>query len=177
VAEVEDGWARLSRAVSARRGELKLSQAQIAGRGGPSHETLRAIEKAERTRYQAKTWGQLDFALGWRPGTAWSIVDGSAGDDPRAWVIPEEIPWGDTSLTEITGPPRKRAGYRRRVLVDGRVQESPLYPLEWVDVGTLPEMFMPLLAAREAAQAISDSQIETVREYIDIVIGEVADRV
>jgi hypothetical protein len=75
-------------AVRARRETLGLRQKDIAPRRGPSYETVRLIEGGEPGSYQPRTLAGLDRSLEWKIGTSQGILDGTAGDDPNAWVDP-----------------------------------------------------------------------------------------
>lgn len=79
-------WQRLAKAVQTRRQELGVTVDQLAAQGGPSHQTLRNIERGVRSDYRRLTLTQLEQALGWKPGTAHAILGGTAGDDPEGWV-------------------------------------------------------------------------------------------
>lgn len=79
------GWSRLAAEVKTRRDWLQLSHHGVARRGGPSHETTRTIENQARTGFRSSTLTRLDRGLGWKQGTAASIVEGTAGDDREAW--------------------------------------------------------------------------------------------
>lgn len=78
-------WARLAREVTARRKWLQMSQSGLARRGGPSHETVRLIERQGRESFRDLTLSQLDRALQWKPGIANEIVYGNPPADPRKW--------------------------------------------------------------------------------------------
>jgi transcriptional regulator with XRE-family HTH domain len=67
---------RLGAYVEARRKELGLSQADLAGRGGPSDTTISKIELGRATRILPKTARELDLALRWAAGSSEAIMTG-----------------------------------------------------------------------------------------------------
>ncbi len=70
-------WATLGTAVRERRYELGLSQADVTARGGPSVETLRAVEKNRAGRLTDKLRRALERAIEWETGSIDDILDGS----------------------------------------------------------------------------------------------------
>ncbi|MFV8232390.1 hypothetical protein [Mycolicibacterium fortuitum] len=70
---------RLGRLVRARRKSLKLTQAGIQARGGPSTATQRLIEGGKHTDFRGGTGSALESALQWATG---SIDDTLAGGSP-----------------------------------------------------------------------------------------------
>lgn len=70
-------WATLGTAVRERRYELGLSQADVTARGGPSVETLRAVEKNRAGRLTDKLRRALERAIDWETGSIDDILDGS----------------------------------------------------------------------------------------------------
>lgn len=67
---------RLAAEVCARRADLRLSQADVVARGGPSELTLRKIEKAQSVGgYRSATLNALDRALEWPLGTSRAILN------------------------------------------------------------------------------------------------------
>jgi transcriptional regulator with XRE-family HTH domain len=82
--ENELDWERLGAAVQARRTRLRLRQEDIAAAGGPSHATLRRLERG--APLQGRTLERLEQVLNWKVGVIQAILDGTAGDDPDAWV-------------------------------------------------------------------------------------------
>ena len=70
-------WATLGTAVRERRYELGLSQADVTARGGPSVETLRAVEKNRAGRLTDKLRRALERAIDWESGSIDDILDGS----------------------------------------------------------------------------------------------------
>lgn len=84
--ENPENWRRLGAAVQGRRNRLGLTQEEITERGGPSHSTLRRLERGDPGPYQGRTLVSLEQALDWRSGTVQAILEGTAGVDPTAWV-------------------------------------------------------------------------------------------
>lgn len=77
-APTDDDWRRLGKAVEDRRFECGYSQEQLVKRGGPSHQTVRNIERGKPTSYRPVTFRKLDRALDWADGTALKILQGTA---------------------------------------------------------------------------------------------------
>lgn len=81
--------ADLAAAVTARRAELGLAQTDLADAGGPSHTTVRRIERG--LGCQARALGEIDRALSWSSGTAAGLLAAEAAslstEDARALAI------------------------------------------------------------------------------------------
>lgn len=82
-------WGRLGRAVRDRRNRLDLTQEDVTEQGGPSHQTLRNIERGDPGPYQSRTIATLERVLGWRAGIAERIVAGTAPADGDEWLATE----------------------------------------------------------------------------------------
>ncbi|GAA5060175.1 helix-turn-helix domain-containing protein [Nocardia callitridis] len=67
----------LGAAVRERRRELKLTQAEISGKGGPSAKAVSEIERSRTPLPQPETLDKLDVALDWTPGTADALLRGA----------------------------------------------------------------------------------------------------
>jgi DNA-binding transcriptional regulator YiaG len=74
----------LADAVIARRGQLRISQRELARLAGITLDSVQAIEKATRTQIRAGTKAALDDGLKWQPGTADHLF--------RAGRMPEKKP-------------------------------------------------------------------------------------
>lgn len=85
------GIDRLAAAVRQRREHLRLSQADLIGRAGPSEQTVRKIEQGRDGPFRGKTLSALDHALRWKTGTSAAILNGSADPDPEQWVAQTEV--------------------------------------------------------------------------------------
>jgi transcriptional regulator with XRE-family HTH domain len=71
-------WTALAAALTARRRELRLSQAELAARGGPSEITVSNLERGRVTSWvREKTKRQLEDALNWPDGLIDRILYGS----------------------------------------------------------------------------------------------------
>ncbi|MBL8926338.1 MAG: helix-turn-helix transcriptional regulator [Pseudonocardia sp.] len=81
-----DDWKRLGKAIEDRRFERGLSQEQLVKRGGPSHQTVRNIERGLVADYRPTTFRKLDRALDWLDGTSEKILRGTATEDDIAGV-------------------------------------------------------------------------------------------
>lgn len=73
-------WEKLGDEVRKRRKSLGLTQAEVTTRGGPSVETLRAVENNQTGRLSRQSRRALERAIEWEPG---SIDDVLAGATPR----------------------------------------------------------------------------------------------
>jgi transcriptional regulator with XRE-family HTH domain len=71
----EAGRRAAGRAALARRGELGLTQAEVAERAGVDVQTYRTLETGERWPI-AKNLAPIGMALGFRPGELTAIADG-----------------------------------------------------------------------------------------------------
>jgi transcriptional regulator with XRE-family HTH domain len=78
-------WVGLGEAVRARRAQLKMTQQDVAQRGGPSDVTLSQIEQGVPRSYQQRTVITLERALRLKPGAVEAIL---AGEDLEAWIDP-----------------------------------------------------------------------------------------
>lgn len=63
-------------------------------RGGPSHQTVRNIERGLATTYRPATFVKLDRALAWRDGTVEKILAGTATDEDLGGVFLRATPGG-----------------------------------------------------------------------------------
>ncbi len=71
-------WEALGDAVRQRRKELGLTQADEAARGGPSVETVRAIENNRAGRLGRQSRRALERAIEWDVGTIDAVLEGAA---------------------------------------------------------------------------------------------------
>jgi len=71
-------WKALAACVKARRNWLGMSQPDVFKAGGPGEQTMLRIENFRRSRYDAATLARLEKALGWKPGTVATILNGTA---------------------------------------------------------------------------------------------------
>lgn len=76
--------ARLGAAVAARRAELRLSQEEVAKRGGPSTTTLSKIELGMTDNVSRQTLEKLDRGLDREPGWAQRVLSGIDPSDEAA---------------------------------------------------------------------------------------------
>ncbi|WP_254661224.1 helix-turn-helix domain-containing protein [Gordonia sp. UCD-TK1] len=88
---------RFGRLVEARRRELGMSQSAVREAGGPSSLTVRRLEHGEITQPDFVTFGKLDQALQWVPGSAGRAFQGGeptpiAGDDVGSSASAREEP-------------------------------------------------------------------------------------
>ncbi|WP_011161097.1 helix-turn-helix domain-containing protein [Gordonia westfalica] len=67
---------RFGRLVEARRRELGMSQSAVREAGGPSSLTVRRLEHGEIAQPDFVTFGKLDQALQWMPGSAGRAFEG-----------------------------------------------------------------------------------------------------
>lgn len=69
-------WEKLGQQVRDRRAELGLTQAEVAQRGGPSVETLRALENNRAGRLSPRVRRALERMLQWEIGSIDAVLDG-----------------------------------------------------------------------------------------------------
>lgn len=119
-----DDWRRLGKAVEARRFDLGCSQEQLVERSGPSHQTVRSIERGESASYRPLTFRKLDRSLDWPDGTSMKILQGAVSPDDLKTVTAQD--GDDLADEELTADDRQRlaeaVSIRRAQL--GRTQES-----------------------------------------------------
>jgi hypothetical protein len=70
------GITRLHHFVTERRNTLNLSRTQMFARGGPSPSTMNKALSRDRALTRS-TLERIDRALGWAPGSAAAVMDGS----------------------------------------------------------------------------------------------------
>ncbi|WP_040786949.1 helix-turn-helix domain-containing protein [Nocardia pneumoniae] len=71
----------LATRVRARRREMKWTQADVAGNGGPPAKVVSEIERSRNRRPSAEVLDKLDAGLSWPPGTSAAILrDGVASE-------------------------------------------------------------------------------------------------
>ena len=71
-------WAKLGEQVRNRRAELGLTQSAVSERGGPSVETLRAVENNRAGRLSPRVRRALERVLQWESGSIDAVLDGGA---------------------------------------------------------------------------------------------------
>jgi transcriptional regulator with XRE-family HTH domain len=83
---------RLAVALRDRRGELRLSQPELAAKAQVSLSTINLMERSRRDGYRLVTKRQVEGALGWTPGSIDSLLAGGdatlAGPEPHADTPP-----------------------------------------------------------------------------------------
>lgn len=89
-----EAWRRLGRAVAGRRTELRLTQSDVAARGGPSLATMQAIEASRQDSYRDRTLADLEAALGWERGSVEAVLFSGAAPAIAA----------DAALADPVGP-------------------------------------------------------------------------
>lgn len=70
-------WETLGDEVRKRRKSLRLTQADVTARGGPSVETLRAVENNRARRLSSQSRRALERAIEWEPGSINDVVTGA----------------------------------------------------------------------------------------------------
>ena len=78
-------WERLADEVRLRRKQLKLTQTDVAERGGLSVATVRAVETNRSGRLSRRLRRALERAIEWQDGSIDAVLDGSA---PRVITAP-----------------------------------------------------------------------------------------
>jgi transcriptional regulator with XRE-family HTH domain len=98
-------WEQLGDAVRHRRKELGLTQADVTARGGPSVETVRAVENKRAGRMGPLSRRALERAIEWEEGSIDALLNGDAPrvlgadiDAPAAAPAPSvQPPGGDAT--------------------------------------------------------------------------------
>jgi hypothetical protein len=138
-------WEKLGADVRARRKELRLTQVDVSKRGGPSVETLRAVENTRAGRLTGKLRRALERALQWEPGSIDTILDGgvatpgmpetAAPGEDRFSLARQVVSW----KTVITKHSNGIGADARAALVDEitrsakEAEESIITLLPWLD--------------------------------------------
>lgn len=66
---------------------MNISQENLVQHGGPSHQTVRNIERGEAATYRPTTFLKLDRALQWPDGLSEKILEGTATDEEIESVV------------------------------------------------------------------------------------------
>ncbi|MFE7743599.1 helix-turn-helix domain-containing protein [Nocardia sp. NPDC057455] len=74
----------LAARVRARRREMKWTQADVAGNGGPPAKVVSEIERSRNPRPGAEVLDRLDAGLDWPPGTSATILGDEAASELAA---------------------------------------------------------------------------------------------
>ena len=100
-------WERLAEELRERRLALKLSQAGVHARGGPSAELVRKLETNRHGRLSPRMRRALETALEWEPGSIDEILRGgvpTVATRPAANESP--VPHADTGGPPVPSPDR-----------------------------------------------------------------------
>lgn len=101
-------WQRLGKAIEDRRFERGLSQEALVKRGGPSHQTVRNVERGVAADYRPTTYRKFDLALDWPDGTTKKILDGTATEADIKAVVPRAM--GSTEEIDTAGAASAQLG-------------------------------------------------------------------
>lgn len=117
-----DGNAKhLGDLIRERRKKLKLTQADVQERGGPSTATLRLIEGGRHTDFRPSTSAPLERILGWQTGSIDNVL---AGKEP---ALVEDGPSIQPPTSRRT---QSMTDETRKDLDDYRIAELPIiYPV------------------------------------------------
>lgn len=140
-----DNAKRLGELVRQRRRELRLTQADVQERGGPSTATLRLIEGGRHTDFRQSTAGPLERALEWAPATIATIL---AGGDPTV------APGG----THVVQPPAMQATI---------TQPRSAAHVAGADVGTGSDSGTARIVSRE--YRLLTAQLEVTEALLDAI--------
>jgi transcriptional regulator with XRE-family HTH domain len=139
-------WERLGSEVRDRRKELKLTQVEVAGRGGPSVATIGAIEGNRAGRLSRQSRRALERAIEWEPGSIDHVLAGGR---------PQPLGGGDGAVaTSVAqdGVAAERFAVAARVLEIKRTVAEHREDMGDVALGALEEEVAQ--AAREVEEAI-----------------------
>jgi transcriptional regulator with XRE-family HTH domain len=138
-------WEKLGQQVRDRRAELGLTQAEVAERGGPSVETLRALENDRSKRLSPRVRRALERVLQWETGSIDAVLDGGVPTPtrPRPVVAAADrfamarqvLEWrADVSRQTHGMQPRAREGLLAGVTRSARQAEDAIIKLlPWLD--------------------------------------------
>jgi transcriptional regulator with XRE-family HTH domain len=138
-------WEKLGQQVRDRRAELGLTQAEVAERGGPSVETLRALENNRSKRLSPRVRRALERVLQWEIGSIDAVLDGGAPTlaRPRPVVAAADrfamarqvLDWRADVIRQTHGmQPRAREGLLAGVTRSARQAEDAIIKLlPWLD--------------------------------------------
>jgi len=138
-------WEKLGQQVRDRRAELGLTQAEVAERGGPSVETLRALENNRSKRLSPRVRRALERVLQWETGSIDAVLDGGAPTlaRPRPVVAAADrfamarqvLDWRADVIRQTHGmQPRAREGLLAGVTRSARQAEDAIIKLlPWLD--------------------------------------------
>jgi len=119
-------WENLGVAVRDRRTALGMTQTEVSERGGPSVETLRAIENNRAGRLSPRMRRALERALEWEPGSVDAILAGDLATPLQA----------KSSEAEVTRSARE-------------AEESIVTVMPWLDDAERGQAIELLVALRE----------------------------
>ncbi len=167
-------------AVRARRTQLGLSQAEVEQPYGPSELTIRKIEKDQlEGPPRLGTLRKLEKALRWKPGTCTAIINGTAGDDPDEWALPERhlvdsAPAVDTVTAGVTpaGAPGSSQVGNPELLLSAR-KTMPGDPLNPDHISELLKLVSQLAASTSTLRdLIRSAEIEMAEGTVTVSITE-----
>ena len=75
-------WKRLGRIAVVRRGELGLTQRELANSFGVSLGTIQSLEKGHVQTRRSPTWPKLEAGYGWGPGFIENFTSGLVTEEP-----------------------------------------------------------------------------------------------
>src|ERR1700758_4012434 len=70
-------WTALATALRGRRKALRLTQEELADQAGVHTATVKDYEAGKVYTRMPKSWGALERVLGWAPGSARAVLEGS----------------------------------------------------------------------------------------------------
>lgn len=118
VTKRQEHWDRLAKAVSQRRDDLRLSQAVVRERGGPSDVIQTRVEKndTESPRPRGRTLALFDKPLEWEPGSTVATLNGGnptllgsmkgirqLGNDALVDELRRRLSLADQLITQLSG--------------------------------------------------------------------------
>lgn len=121
---VVDGRHRAARAAAARRGELGMTQQELAGAAGVDTKTIWSLETGGRWPI-ARTRARIEKALSWPQGELDRIASDSGGSNPGLPPLQPQDDWERAILDS----PRLPDDEKRRMIERSRAVRNEMFPL------------------------------------------------
>jgi transcriptional regulator with XRE-family HTH domain len=155
-------WERLGVAVRDRRTALGMTQGEVSDRGGPSVETLRAIENNRAGRLSARMRRALERVLEWESGSVDAVIAGgvattvqtkpSEAVDVDRFALARQVVSLKSTLAkhlEGMGTDTRRALVAEMTRSAREAEESIITVMPWLDESERGQAIELLVALRE----------------------------
>jgi hypothetical protein len=159
-------WESLGAAVRDRRTALGMTQGEVPGRGGPSVETLRAIENNRAGRLSPRMRRALERALEWESGSVDALIAGGVATAVQTkpaeaaavdrFALARQVMSLKTTLAKhLDGmaPETRRALIAEMTRSAREAEESIITVIPWLDETERGEAIEILVALREPIES------------------------